>query len=903
MTARMKPSLSATSNGSKAYTPTQLGSAYLSASLMNETMVWILTILSSVSIYLLLATIIHSVYHPDIKPLLEKANKLLFITDAARPEPVESLLTRVGIVSIGLSLLGFYPFFSRRVKLDPEKHSKLFTGVVVLCAVALLALIFVDFAAQNPFCEGGGDTTQNERDKVAHTNFDFFFGGLFLGNYLLVYLVICVPLLAALFFVGYRKNEWEQNRLNNLLVSSAGYFISGLIIIAIIGMNTFYFPYTYENKYNFEAVYYSMTQVYAGSAMLVDGFTNTYGLYPHFLNPLFKLIGLSILKFSMVMAILTALAFVFNFYVLKRFTSNRLILFLGFMTVLFFPYLDSKLVTKFDSQFALFPIRYIVPSLLIFLTTIYLHRRTRIFYWLTTALMSFAVLWNPEIGLVSFLSWLAVNCYADFYSEEGKIAYGKMLFHVIGCISVLIGVFILYASVIYVVYGAFPQLSLLFSTIAVFGSLGFNLLPMAVIHPWHLMVLVLIFGFVYAVSKLYRREVAPKSSIIFLLSVIGLGFFLYFQGRSHNWSFASTSGFSIVLLVLLGDELWQKVRTTNGLAFPALFVVFLLVISFSGFELVYSAATINSLVFPEETKAAQLAEQQQLEGNRDFVANNTVEGEKILVLTTAPREGLYFDGSKRVSVFNPCFIEMFFLKGVDYIEERIKRNGPNRLFIEAFECKFTYMIRDLLAMSALYDVAKVNGGIAMLEKRTKKMPAKVFFNRGAALLHRKYTADSASIEARINDGLGAAPVRPDSIFNVQILFYANQQLCPTSTLIGNRSDSGGFIIEKKSSQDRYFFGLNGIGLEGQIPDKLWIYCVMNVFPTHIDVYLNGVKTGTSPLSEPYRQSAANVYIGSQSLGSVAYYVGAISEAAITNGAINETVITETWQDITKNTEY
>ena len=135
-----------------------------------------------------------------------------------------------------------------------------------------------------------------------------------------------------------------------------------------------------------------MTQVYSGSALLTHGFINTYGLYPHFLNLLFHIIGLNVLKFTAVMGILIGISFIANFYSLKQFISNNIILFLGILTIIFFPFLDFKYGQNFDCNFAFYPIRYLIPSVLILLTTLYLKKRSQIIYWITFATSLFILL-------------------------------------------------------------------------------------------------------------------------------------------------------------------------------------------------------------------------------------------------------------------------------------------------------------------------------------------------------------------------------------------------------------------------------------------------------------------------------------------------------------------------------
>ena len=863
--------------------------------LKSEALVWLLSICTSLLIYLVVAYIIHNNYHPNIDAQKEQAKDLLIQWGGVRPEPVEALLTRVGVFVIGLSLMACYYFFSKMARIKELAQSQLFSIISFTVFAGIIGLIYYDFAALNPFGKDNGDTIQNNRDYVTKTNFDFFFDGLFVGNNVLLYSFILVPLISLIFFFGIRKFNWERNKTFNRLMSGAGYLFGGGIVLAIVAMTMFLFPYTFENKYDFNAVYYSVTQVHAGMPMLVDGFTNTYGLYPHFLNLIFSITGLSVLKFSMVMSLLTGTCFAFNFYVLREFTSNKLILLLGFLTVIFFPYLDSKLISDFDPYFAIFPIRYLIPSTLAFLVVRYLKSGSKITYWLTTVLMSCFILWNPETGLIGMLSWLAFNCYNDFYSADGKIAFVKIGFHLAACIGMAVVVAYVYEGLIFAVYGAAPDLSLLFGTILVFGKIGFYLLPMAVVHPWNLMVIVLCLGFVYAISKLFNKERTPKASFVFLISVISLGFYFYFQGRSHNMSFSSIAGFSIMLLIIMGDSLWENIKDKNVPALDFLFAIFLFSVSFSFFEILSNVPQIREMVSQEENISKQADDQKRTESNIEFIKKNTKEHEKIFMFSAIHYQGLYFDGTKRVSAFNPGIMDMFMNTDLDKMSKKITESDT-KVFIEPEEMKFFYMEKPYAAVAASYEAAAFNNNMAMLVKRKTKVPAKTFFDkREGLLIDRKYTDEPAGILARQKDDTGVVLLNNGTSFSFEALFFTKEQLFPFGTVMGNMDDTSGFIIANMVHTPNYFFGINGKGVGVSVPKDAWVYCAVNVLPDHAEVYVNGSLAGNVPLARPYVLSPRKFCVGN--LGFMRYFVGAIAEVAVHSKPLDKSAIAATWQEI------
>src|SRR5439155_6107733 len=118
-----------------------------------------------------------------------------------------------------------------------------------------------------------------------------------------LYAFLLFPLIAFFFLspskiFGDNRAELEKWMRRGVLVLSA------VLILAIMRMTAFVFPYTTENSWDLNAVYYSVIQVFRGHALLINDFTNTYGLYPHFLVPILKLTGLSVAAFTAIMSVL-----------------------------------------------------------------------------------------------------------------------------------------------------------------------------------------------------------------------------------------------------------------------------------------------------------------------------------------------------------------------------------------------------------------------------------------------------------------------------------------------------------------------------------------------------------------------------------------------------------------------
>lgn len=862
-----------------------------------ETLIWIATIFSSILVYVFFALVIKSIYKPDLALLKSEGDNLLIASSVVRPEPMESLLFRSGVVSIPLLLLGFYSFYSTKSLIANIAPKPYFNILLISVILAIIALVYYDFASLNPFSSIGGDIPQTMRDRESITNFDFYFWGLFLGNHLFIYTFLIFPITCCLFFICYKKFNLDENRNFNLYISIAGYYIVSIVILACVLMDTFHFPYTAENKYDFSAVYYAMSQVYAGAPLLANHFSDTYGLFPHFLNPLFQLAGLSVYTFSLVMALILGLAFSLNLYCLGKFVRNKTLLFMGMAALIYIPFLNTKFTASFDANFAFFPIRYIVPSVLIFLATVYLKKRSKTVYWFTSFIMAFLVLWNPEFGLLSYFSWLAFNTYIDYYGSDSKPDFKRMLFHWLSGILILVIVFYIFKLIIFLSYSQSPDMARLWDIILIYGNSGFMLLPMSLVHPWNILVLVLIIGFAYSNSIWHKKE-NNSDPVVFLITLLGTGSLFYFQGRSHNWNLAICSGMGIFLFTILGDRLWTLIKNRNVLSLNVFFALFLYVISFSIVEVVAQSGKLYELVYQEKDKNDDIYEMNLIENCRDFIMNRSHKGEKIYVFTNRKVQDLFFGGSKRLSAFNPGMIDLYLRSDLRRMERQIIDSSFD-VFVTPMSFRdIEFMERPLTAIAATYDFKEGNESISFLAKRKNKNPVKVFFGDSMNnIIHRKYNDDTASAQMRINDASGIQPIHMNPEFSVEVLFYSNKQVFSNPTLIGNQReiDSSGFAISNYLNSSKYLFSVGCKGYILTLPETGWIYCVMNGYRDHFEVYINGKLMATYPLSKPITNSPDKLCIGD--MGYMHFYVGAISEVSINNKPLDSNQVSLTWEEI------
>lgn len=883
---------------------------------------FIFSIIGSLLLYLIVAFCIIKIYHPDTEAMIKKGLEISIVTDF-NPEPVEALLYRMAILIFPLSLCFFYwllslPLFQRGIhKISDQKAV---VPVISLCAAAGIAFLgYYVFSQPNPtFIELTNGKVFNEHDKVSNTNFTFYFTKLFFDGNLLQYTLCYIPLLFGLFVFLFSRFKDKTFKYYNIITSCVGCVITIIILFQLFKINHFDMPLNWQNQYDFNAVYYSMTQVNAGSQMLVDGFSNTYGLYPHFLSPLFSIIGLSVNNFTFVMSLLIVFCFLSSLFFLWTFSKDKLLMFLFFISLFILPYFQIRFVTDPDSVFAMFPIRMLCPALLfdaVSLLSIAQKQGKPIFkkivYFVSMFVLAFGILWNFEFGLVSFIAWIIFLCYSDFFNEQKTINIKKIGIHcIIGILSVMVA-FGLYTIIQLIQYGNVPEFSLMLNTLTIFSKYGFFMLPMKMWHPWLLIVIVFIIGLTYSIAHLIKKDITTKSAAILLASVIGTGLFAYYQGRSHNSNLASTFFFSFIALALLTDKLWENYKHSRSTTLLPFFFLALYCCTFSTIDVAANSVKISNMAshHPEnkQLRATMKQEKQKIQKNINFIDSCEQTTNKILLFTSNKYQGLYMSNPKMRSAVNPGILDMFYKTDVEKYIQTIEDSSFN-IYLDPYGFYYSSYKNIKAAIAQNYEVIKYRTdstsiSFSLLKKREISMPSKSFFyqNANTVVYHQKFSADSTgNVLRRKASTEGLDKINIPNNFTVEVLFYPDSlQAYLGASIISNSTDSSGFQISRNGDckdKDSYFIGLSNIGFTTKLKPNQWHYLVMIVMGDIVTLYDNGNQVGICAFGKPYNdKGTSNLFIGNQT--GERYFMGLISEVSISKGSIPIASINETLKKI------
>jgi len=628
-----------------------------------------LSIILSFISYLFIAALIVIFYHPNIDEIFQLANRLTIVGNIINPEPVEKLLYMLWLLTLPVFLFIFYFLFNKRLSdktIDPKfsKYPIWASLILMSFLIALFSLLPI-----TPYANSSCFTIYFQN---IFPNYPFLSG----NSFLIVSIIISFLIYNYLLYKT-NKDIFTSERARNIINLLFNTFYSLIIIFSFI-ISMISFPPPWEVGH-FNTVFYSMVQVFNGIPMLINGFTNTYGLYPHFLNPIFKLIGLNTLNFSLLMGLLLVYSYIMILFFLKNAVNNKLLMFMGFSSFVFMGHLCSQLPGAYPVHyFQYIPIRYVFPCTLLFLSVLYIKNRSALLYYASFVIYSIAVLWNPDTGIITILSWFFLLCYLEMKNKNRYIALRNILFHGTMLLFIFFATLFVYSMLIYLFYGGFPDIPQLFSTIPLFYSLGYFMLPMPIFHAWNLVLLAYAVGLMIAISSIINNKTSDRSALILLVSMVGIGAFTNYQGRSHDVCLIGPWCYLFLLLTLFADNLLIVLKKDNVILLKIILLLIISILTFSPISLVtYSKKMIDlsaySITSINKTTKDQISE------NITFIKRHSRSGERIIILSMA-YQGVYYNCTNTVSAFNPGFMDMFYKNDHDRLVDLIVKRSPKIFF-------------------------------------------------------------------------------------------------------------------------------------------------------------------------------------------------------------------------------
>lgn len=417
------------------------------------------------------------------------------------------------------------------------------------------------------------------------------------------------------FFYMYEKYKLINKKYLNFCI---------LIILSIFILFTGWlyktdnYLYNSFSQHHFDAYFYPVYKVFSGQTILSD-FNCLYGFYPYIMIPFLNFLGgVNMHNFSILMVVLVIAIYYCYTYVLWKQCKNKIIVSIGIIAIMFFTIIFPSKIQGGPYYLQYMPHRVIFPAIILFIATLYIYStkdKKKYIEKIGYIICSVAVLWNIDTGLVTLIAWFIFLVYTqtlEYSLKEKNLYINSFKYFIFSIISILISYLILGIITFIRTNNWISIKDIIYSQSAFYGS-GYFMLKMPLLHQWILLVAIYSVALVKAINNMkffnnskslyYNR----RTSIYFILSIIGMGIFSYYQGRSHEYVFIPITWPGFLILILFMEEWVEKCRlirfNESKLEFTINIIKFILVSFFMvGFALSYlynikSKDDVNTLFY------------------------------------------------------------------------------------------------------------------------------------------------------------------------------------------------------------------------------------------------------------------------------------------------------------------
>jgi len=634
-----------------------------------------LGLLSTIIILILINFVIYSIYPNNSEAIAIQAKQLVVQQQQfwIWPEPVEHFQILISIICIPLLIFCSIKVFSAKAFSRILITDFMYYLNVALWFLFLAVLFYLAFKFDDP----------NNWPPRLKYGIRIFFKTM-TGELRFFITLIIFPLITYFIFNGVTNKYYKfVNWVFYLLVL---FFLSIMFLFSICNMETYL-----GTEQNITSVLYSVSQVQQGRALLAD-FTAQYGLYPHFLYPIFKFINVNVLSFSITMSLLTVTSYSFIFFGLRKIINNNFVVCFSFFAIIYFSYFYSFLDGGwFDLRYAVNPIRMLFPALILFLVFTYILNPKKILYLFIIFLSSLSILWNFDSGVICFLSFYIYVLYEKIASNNLRSYAFTFIKHSIITASILAVTFFLFSIVIYLQSNSFPNWNLFLKFPSLFGMTGFGSMPMPIFHAWNLVFLVYLYGIYTGLNSVLLNKKIVKDRAAFFVAIFGIGISSYYLNRSHDFNLLPVSYPCFILLAIYLSKLLDSGRVNlfrikNFLS--ALIISFVLVTIF--IQMLQPTRLFNIVAGRTQNIINNTLNSKFLSDGIELIKSNTNPNEQIVILIADQDKGwipgpdatLHLETKTSSPFIIPGSTELLFQSDLNILNQSLADNISHKVFID-----------------------------------------------------------------------------------------------------------------------------------------------------------------------------------------------------------------------------
>jgi len=466
---------------------------------------------------------------------------------------------------------------------------------------------------------------------------------------------------------------------------------------------------------SFDAVIYAFSQVAAGKTLLAD-LPSQYGLAPEVTAPLFVLTGLSVFSFVTFLGALQVAALCALAVLLHRHVRSTPLAAASFFTLLIssglFLYLRGH-ATEIYLQY--FPLRFFCPTVALLIFSFYSARPNLALLSALGLFSGVAIFWNVDTGVPIVAAIAATLLARTLIGRRGSpsdfIPVAAYLVIAVAALGVCFAGLRLKAGV--------PlKLAEALAYQRIFYGSGFGMLPLPLpFHPWQTVLAVYAAGAVAALFGWRARRSGGTTDVLFCSSILGLGLFTYYQGRSHVYCLMMVLWPAVLAGAILTDRVLRAVRRgrmpRSMIAAVYPFVLF-----------VCLASVTLALWVPALIKAAEVSISTLRETRDPIVADElkfireTRSGRSCLIL--AQRQGIYYATLGIASpVPGPGLVGTLLQKDLDDLVHAVLQGQTACIYLGTGKASEPFVGIDRTALIARYPISSASalGTMLLLEPR------------------------------------------------------------------------------------------------------------------------------------------------------------------------------------------
>lgn len=588
--------------------------------------VGIITLFISIFFLYLLNYFIYAFYTPDVVNVLTRVISLTFVSpDSFAPEPVERLQFQLSLLCTPLIIFGVFILVNKSKNFF-QKNASLAFATNILGVVIFISYFIYLLNTKLRYIPDEMNTVFFEKNLIG--KIDFFVA------------IISYSALIYVLVIWMKNEKFFLKKTVKNTISAIAYLMAAIVIIDIFLYDIFYIPFQkWDKMMETNAVFYSVTQVYAGKSLLVN-INAQYGLYAWMLCPLFKVIGLSTFKFGLVMAFLNSAAFFLLYLGIKKIIRQEIISLLIFLSLVFWQYWSARL--PFDTVPAFYyqydPIRSLFPSVSLFLFATFhgASQKSKMFILPLMALSSsFAILWNSDSGVAVFGATFAGLVYSSFGGVPFMDSIKKSIKYTAWMLGSLLFVLLLFLITTKIKSGEWPDFKAFSSYQGMFYVSGFFMLPMSLIGFWNLPALTYLVACVYCAAELRKTKTVESNSIFFLF-ILGAGLFVYFQGRSYDTNIVAVMYPAIIISGIFCDKMLRYIQSYDTYKLRiheniAIFFIPFIFVTDGAFSMLYYTPSIHSFAVKNAFNN-DLEQENKTNAKINFIKKHIVSKDTVLII-------------------------------------------------------------------------------------------------------------------------------------------------------------------------------------------------------------------------------------------------------------------------------